>query len=633
MPSDIRQKRKYKVGIIGAGCAGLFTGLVFDHLKDVYGLDVEYEILESNDNKRLGGRLYTHYFNDPEKNPHDYYDVGAMRFPDTDVMSRVFSLFNVLHMGEKASTKDAKPGDLVQYYLAGKNTTELYNDELVALPDGKSDSTAQTFGVTGLPDKQAKQKPGDIIEPLIKIFKEKLVKDPKEGWQYLLNYGDKFSVRQYFQQSLDFNTTEWLETYSYGTSWYDEALSEMILEDLNFSGDHEWYCVMGGSQELAKRMYAKVENNKANRVHFGKKVTKVDRLVTPFQDSQSEGQYEPPSLSVEVADEEKPRVYNAVFNSAPLGNMQRMNLRGLNLNWGTKQAIRSLGYGASCKVGIRFKKLWWIEHKKIWQGGVSKTDQPLRTCVYPSYNIDDPIDQPGVLLASYTWSQEAQRIGTLINQKTSNGEDDKEVAKAEKELKALLIDNLAQLHSSNKAEYDRIKTIIEENYDTHFSYDWYADPGTTGAFAYFGPGQFQNMYPYIIRNDGTHIIIGEAASAHHAWVVGALESAVRGVYQFLYHLSHDPKVSEVLQAYNHDEVEAPYGPLPPQFSRTEDVKPLLPGGTKEEKGEEELKYGSATGEWLRQGVLAEEIRLEQGRDRLDPARVEREQVKEFLGVE
>ncbi|KAI4266888.1 MAG: hypothetical protein L6R35_006907 [Caloplaca aegaea] len=74
------------------------------------------------------------------------------------------------------------------------------------------------------------------------------------------------------------------------------------------------------------------------------------------------------------------------------------------------------------------------------------------------------------------------------------------------------IDNLAQLHSSSKAEYDEVREIIEKNYQTHFAYDWYAHPGITGAFAYFGPGLFKNMYPYIIcNNGGTHIIIGEAS--------------------------------------------------------------------------------------------------------------------------
>lgn len=80
------------------------------------------------------------------------------------------------------------------------------------------------------------------------------------------------------------------------------------------------------------------------------------------------------------------------------------------------------------------------------------------------------------------------------------------------------------------------------------------------------------MFSYIVRNEGTHIIIGKAASAHHAWVVGALESAVRSVYQFLY--KHSAKCNHVLQEYNQDKVAKPTGPIPKEFDRTKDVKPL-----------------------------------------------------------
>ena len=153
-------------------------------------------------------------------------------------------------------------------------------------------------------------------------------------------------------------------------------------------------------------------------------------------------------VSVTVKGERLPRSYDAVFNSAPLGAMQRMDLTGLNLNWGTKQAIRSLGYGASCKVGIRFKTLWWRDpdvNLNINFGGVAKTDLPLRVCVYPSYNIHDKINQPGVLLCSYTWSQEAQRVASLISRKSPNEED---------ELRILLIHNLAKLHAKTNDQKD-----------------------------------------------------------------------------------------------------------------------------------------------------------------------------------
>ena len=85
---------EFNVGIVGAGAAGLFTAMIFDHLKEKYGLKVKYEILEASreDEDRLGGRLFSYYFKDkpdhPKIGPHDYYDVGAMRFPDNDIMAR-----------------------------------------------------------------------------------------------------------------------------------------------------------------------------------------------------------------------------------------------------------------------------------------------------------------------------------------------------------------------------------------------------------------------------------------------------------------------------------------------------------------------------------------------------------------
>ena len=444
-----------------------------------------------------------------------------------------------------------------------------------------------------------------------------------------MKYGDTHTVRQWFQKLCDYNTSEWLETYSYGTSWYDEALSELVLEEMNFSAPPEaWRCVLGGSQVIAKRMFQTLE--KKNAIEWETKVTKIARH--DIKKSENAGA---DNVSIRVRTESKTgkvkdREYDAVFNSAPLGAMQRMDLRDLNLNWGTKQAIRSLGYGASCKVGIQFNYRWWVEDPSlsITGGGVGKTDLPIRNCVYPSYNLtstdispDNSTKEgkkPGVLLCSYTWSQEAQRIAALIHQSADPS--------AQTELKALLIDNLARLHSKKPDDYKHWHDLISGSYISHYAYDWYTDPGTTGAFAYFGPGQFRAMYPWIAnRNDGNHVIIGEAASAHHAWVVGALESATRGVYQFLFaHSENSAAVKEAVEAYNRDEVPAPFGPLPAEFDRTKDV---AEGGVKVEEGKV-----AAEGEWARQGVVFEKIRLKQGGDQLVLANVEEKDVGALLGV-
>lgn len=50
-----------------------------------------------------------------------------------------------------------------------------------------------------------------------------------------MKYGDTYTVRAWFQKFCDYDTSEWMETFTYGTGWYDEALSELVLEEINFS--------------------------------------------------------------------------------------------------------------------------------------------------------------------------------------------------------------------------------------------------------------------------------------------------------------------------------------------------------------------------------------------------------------
>ena len=120
-----------------------------------------------------------------------------------------------------------------------------------------------------------------------------------------------------------------------------------------------------------------------------------------------------------------------------------------------------------------------------------------------------------------------------------------------------MIRNLAWLHSYEGGEdYKKTYQMISDAYKTHHvsfsktlhlhhlvdnmliphqAYDWSKDPDSAGAFALFSPGQFSQHYPHLVKpaSDSHFHIVGEAASAHHAWIVGALDSSVRGVYMML----------------------------------------------------------------------------------------------------
>lgn len=149
-------REQFHVGIIGAGMGGLYTAMILKTL------GIPYEILEASD--RIGGRVYTHRFSN---DPGDYYDAGAMRFPDTPIMNRTFRLFSQLGIEKKSDitfdefcTKDInqkrkhiqlreyrrdqsqKHGDLIPYHLAGNNMPSYFNDRLVIVnPTGVNTSS------------------------------------------------------------------------------------------------------------------------------------------------------------------------------------------------------------------------------------------------------------------------------------------------------------------------------------------------------------------------------------------------------------------------------------------------------------------------------------------------------------
>lgn len=351
---------------------------------------------------------------------------------------------------------------------------------------------------------------------------------------------------------------------------------------------------------------AKKINEKNKNIQFNSQVVAIDANV--IEHAKKPEEYVPLTITIAKSNpdtKESPVTrkedYLAVFNSTTLAAMQRMDLQNAGLLWGTKQAIRALGYGASCKVAIKFKTPWWqLEPYCINMGSLSRTDLPLRVCVYPSYNIEELEGRErwynngdyneSVLLCSYTWGQDAQRIGSLISrdQPKDGGED---FADKDKQLKSLLLRNLALLHAVDDKEetYKALLDQLEKQYVGHHAWDWYRDENMSGAFAYFGPSQYSNMWQEIIKPNafGQLYLVGEASSSHHAWIVGALESVVRAAYLLFEGLQRgDPdckayrQAVQLLKTGRFDEQkkstieeESPFWPLPAEMPcRQEGVK-------------------------------------------------------------
>jgi monoamine oxidase len=158
-----------------------------------------------------------------------------------------------------------------------------------------------------------------------------------------------------------------------------------------------------------------------------------------------------------------------------------------------RRAIRQLRYDASAKVFLQCRTRFWEEEDGITGGG-SVTDLPIRNLFYPEHGRETG---RGVLLASYTWSEDAQRWGSL--------------SPADRIVQA--VENVSQIHP-------RIRDEVEVG----ASKMWHDDEFAGGAFAIFEPSHQTLLHEHIIAPEGRCFFAGEHASLSHAWIQGAIES-------------------------------------------------------------------------------------------------------------
>ncbi|KAJ5726007.1 l-amino acid oxidase protein [Penicillium malachiteum] len=447
MDGQLTNCRPLKIGIVGAGIAGLYIALMLDDL-GIPGLS--YDILEGS--HRVGDKL------------------------------------NV---------------PLVPFRYSGANTPEFFNGVL-HIRDSQRSAEVDPFNFSvsrggQVPDRCVYQEADGLLSEAIHPFTSALAKEFNTGFQLLLQY-DHYTLRQYlFERNLDAATVAWIETMCSATGLVDYSLVDCVMDHFFFNypaPNVKWYSVQNGSIGLIEAILSRVShqperNKRVEAIHYERSTD---------------------SVKVQVQGETSTRDYTALCNG--------IDLRELGLPPTQTEAIRSLHYDHSVKIAIKFSYPWWAVHGRIVHGGAGKTDLPVRVCVYPKVK---PVDyaKPAVLLCSYTWSQDAVRMGALVAETSPEGEE---------QLVDLVLRNLAEMHG-----HCITLPELQRAYMTHKSYDWARDPFATGAFVLNGPSQFMNLYPALIQPaaNGRFYIVGEGASLSHGWVSGSLDSAYHGVYKLL----------------------------------------------------------------------------------------------------
>ncbi|TFK34498.1 L-amino acid oxidase [Crucibulum laeve] len=499
----------YPVGILGAGVSGLYAAMMLQ------SLGIKYEIMEGSG--RTGGRLYTHYF---PKNPgkYQYYDVGAMRYPETTFMTRTFDLARKRLGINMIPYIRSDVGDDPFFNFNGRTVTRAQSNAANLVKDDLFKVTEKNDG--NVPEVWFNRGSGYFWDTILGQLRDNFKNYPFAQAFEMLKEWEEHSVTSYLMliHKVPYPVIKWWESVESRTGLFDQSLTETVLASLVFMDPNvknpNWFCFDGGSEVVHKAM---VERLNVKPQHYMRAVIIKDSddgksITVTFNTERN------PRPQTQTRTEKK---YSNVISTMSLACLRMVDLDNLYLSYGQRNAIRQLMYTPSIKIGLQFKKPWWEDLNIV--GGQSSTDRPIRDVVYPSYGPDD--SHPGsqksnCMIAAYNGMQDAQRLGGLMK-----GRDTPE----EKVLLDIVMRDLAALHNQ---PVDKLWDLYED----YYPWDFYRDEFQLGAFCQFGPGQFQYTYPYVTQpasKDQRFHFAGDATSTFHGWVAGALNSAWRAVLGML----------------------------------------------------------------------------------------------------
>lgn len=499
-----------KVGIIGAGVSGLYAAM---KLKE-HGID--YEILEANKD-RIGGRVFTRNWS--RKSKHQYAELGAMRLPGyEDLKSDHAPVYQLIKKLNSMTPKKFRI-DLTEFYMSDddENTRSYYGNVRGADGEVMTSKEAEVNHhrvseklFPGLSD-EFRALPGDLVALFEDYYKAAYQCDAAFGAYFLMQF-ERHSLQSFLSEEMKYpyEAISIVELFSYSNSYSRGSFGEVIADDLEFNAAR-WATIDGGMSRLVNAM-AKVVGR--NKILMGKTVYEIQKVMVD-----GEIKYK---VLFESADDTKFAIYDRLIITAPATIVRHWQMPE-DFSPRIMQAIRKVNYDHSCKAYMRFRKPFWRHIDRPIKSGQSVTDLSIKKVVYPYYGPSEPIYTPAVLCASYTWAADAEGIETFSEDKA----------------KQCMLRNLESVHGLEPG------SLTDElmNFEVR---KWSQCEYTRGSFAFFRPGELQNELPILMQSEDGMYFAGEHTDVHHAWIVGAINSAERATEQMF----EDLKVSSDLSFFN-----------------------------------------------------------------------------------
>lgn len=447
---DRRSQPPKKVIVLGAGMAGLVAA---------YELKRQgHEVVVLEAQNRVGGRIYTCR----DFAPGLYAEYGAMRIPRSHELTLEYCERFGLPMVPFVM---GNPKGLV--YVGGQRMT---------MEEAQRDPHRLPFE---LAEHERGRTADELWTEAIADLKALLDRDGEAAWDEIARQFDQFSLYEFLKvRGFSEGAIEYYAVMNFVEADMQNAVIEILREDLG-GAYVDMQTIAGGMDQLPNAFYRELEQE----VRFGAEVFAVDqseREVTVHFKTES-GRFS------ETGDH--------CICTLPFPVLRTVEMLQ-PLSREKYRAIRQLTYHASTKVLFQVRRRFWEREDGI-VGGATVTDLPVRRLNYPP---SDPSTERGVLLASYTWGQDALQWGAM----------DLETRLEE------ALDDVSKIHPR-----------IREEYETGASHAWYGDRWARGAFVLFSPEQQTQLQEDIVRPEGRIHFAGEHCSLYHAWIQGALESGIR----------------------------------------------------------------------------------------------------------
>lgn len=446
-PAEGPRKR---VVVIGAGLAGLVAAY------ELKGQGHDVIVLEAQN--RVGGRVFTCR----DFAPAVHAEFGAMRIPACHELTlkycRLFGLtMQPFVMGNPRGLVHVR-GERMTMEEAQRSPERLPFD----LAPHERGRTADQLWADAIAD-----------------IKALLQRDGPAGWEQIRAQYDQYSLYEFLRlKKFSPAAIECYAVMNFVEADMNNAVMEILREDLE-GAYVDMQTIAGGMDRLPAAFYRQLQQE----VRFGADVHAIeqsDTAVTVHYKTEA-GRF---SASGDYC-----------VCAIPFPCLRTIELTR-PFSPGKMRAIRQLNYHASTKVLFQVRRRFWETADGI-VGGATVTDLPIRRINYPPASNET---ERGVLLASYTWGQDALQWGAMD---------------AETRLEEAL-DDVARIHPQ-----------IREEYETGTSYAWYGDRWARGAFALFTPDQQTDLQASIVATEGRVHFAGEHCSLYHAWIQGALESGIR----------------------------------------------------------------------------------------------------------